>query len=461
MTSSWPAGTETEHTFDRTNRIFPDLSGCWEDVQSGSCVSTPCDPAEKFIGWGTNRITYNLQQKSFRTQLLCFDNIQTAAGAVQQFGEIVKGLRQSTIFVVSDRHQTDAVRLADNRVVADANQTSTTWTPNADCTEITVQQMPTSLLRIQDLMRWVQPLTMAGYLGENVSDAPPMFEVVTDMEAAWRMREGNPDLEPYVRLSDFLKGGALFKFGVSDVIGNFMIRYDNLPLRFQIVNDTLLRRVMPYVKEQGSSGINMAVNQDYVNARVQVSFIYHRMAFRSFVRESSQINPAMPFGARQWNGQWQFVMDNLGADQNGCVIANPRRNKGYFLADFQFGTRPEYTEFLVAILHLRELACLVVQEPCQDDPGYSEQDYTSDNETCETQDLTFTPTPAGGPFSIAENTITCNGVPIAHAAIAAANIADLVTDLNTEVGLLGTWTVSGSDVVLSGTTCNTVGIEFV
>lgn len=459
-TGAWPAGTEVEHTFDRTTRMFPDLSGCWEDVEGGSCLGTPCDPNEKFIGWGTNRLTYRLQSRSYRTQLLCFDQIQTAAKAKEQFAEIISGLRQSTVFIVTDRHQRDAVTLADNRVVADDSGTATTWTPSADCMTITVDAMPTSLLRVNDLQRWVRPLRMAGYLGINPEGSPGMYELVTDDETAWRLREGNPDLAPYVRLDNFIKGGALFKFGISDVVGNFMVRFEALPLRFQIVNDTTLRRVMPYTKEAATSGINMAVNQDYINARVQVSFIYHRMGFRSLVRESSQINPAMPFGARKWNGQWQFGMDNLGADASGCVINNVRRNKGYFFNDFQFATRPEHTEFLVAILHLVEQPCLVVQEPCSDDPGYSEQDYTSDNDTCETQDISFTPTPDGGPFSIAANTITCNGVPIVHDAVSGATVAALATDLQSKVSILGTWTADGDEVVLSGTPCNSVGIEF-
>lgn len=460
MTGPWLAGTEAEHTHDRITRIMPDLSGCWENVETGHCLDAPCDPTRKEVGWGYERLTYNLQRKAYKTQLLCFNQIQTAAAATEMFAAIIGMLRKTTGFVVSDRYQTEAVRLAGHRVVADANQTPITWTPNADCTEITVEAMPTSVLRIQDLMRWVRPLDMDGYHEENGEGFPPMFEVVTEQESAWRMREGNPELANYVRLPDFEKGGALYKFGISEQIGNFLIRYDNLPLRFQIVNATTLRRVMPYTKVSATSGIKMAVNDDYVNARVQVSFIWHRMGFQSLIRESTQINPAMPFAAQRWNGEWKFVMHDLGMDENGCVIENSDQNKGRFQNEFQFGTKPLHTEFIVAILHLIEQPCLVVQEPCTDDPGYYEQDYTSGNDPCPAGEMTFTPTPAGGPFAIAENSITCNGVPIVHAAVSGATVALLATDLNTKVAILGTWAADGDNITLNDSSCQQVDLNF-
>ena len=62
------------------------------------------------------------------------------------------------------------------------------------------------------------------------------------------------------------------------------------------------------------------------------------------VARTQSVNPLMPFANRSLGGQWQFVMDNLGADCNGVAIENKRRNKGQFLAHFVLSYKPQYTE---------------------------------------------------------------------------------------------------------------------
>jgi hypothetical protein len=68
-TGSFPALDGISHTFDRIARVYPDLSGAWEDVAVDSCITTssPCDPTEKKIGFGSIRDSYNLQRKSYGT----------------------------------------------------------------------------------------------------------------------------------------------------------------------------------------------------------------------------------------------------------------------------------------------------------------------------------------------------------------------------------------------------------
>src|SRR6266516_4224403 len=133
-----------------------------------------------------------------------------------------------------------------------------------------------------------------GALGA-VPDMPPIFELVTDLETSHRLREGNPALTNNFRFTDFVQGGALFKYGITDSIGNFGIRLDPFPLRYLITNDNKLRRVLPYTNVAasggyGGSGIKGNVNQDYIDAPAQVDFIWNRMAMRSLVRDTMEIN---------------------------------------------------------------------------------------------------------------------------------------------------------------------------
>lgn len=454
-TGPFPAFAGTEHTFDRVNRVYPDLSGCWEDVVAGSCLGTPCDPTEKLIGMGSTRDSYKLQTKSWGTQLFCFDNVLSADRAKIEFANLVKNLRDATNIIVSDRLKTEYIRISETKVVADGSLSPFTFTSNDDCTEIVPSVLPTCKLNITMLQRLVYPLMLNGYLG-STPGMPPMFTFVTDIETAWALREGNPTLLGMVHFADFVKGGAMFKYGITDSIGNFAIRNDMFPPRYQLLGDgTTLQRVYPYTNEPTTNGIRSRPNQAYIDARYQISRIHHRQAMRHLTRESAQINSEMPFARRDFGGKWQFVMDNLGADANGCVINNERRNKGKFIADFAFATKAERPEWAVSILHLREPACIVCEQPCTDDPGYVTQDYSSANEVCPSV-FTFDIT-AEAPYVVGE--ISCNGVPVVHDA--SGNLADidaLVTWLNDNVGHLGTWSAEGnaSPVILTGSTCSDV-----
>jgi hypothetical protein len=177
-------------------------------------------------------------------------------------------------------------------------------------------------------------------------------------------------------------------------------------------------------------------------------------------------NAELPFAVRDMGGRWQFVMDNLGKFFEGCVIENKRRNKVMFIPDFKMAIKQQYTEFAELIFHKREPAWVVEIDTCNDDPGYPEQDYASANDGCPAV-LYFTPTLDGSDlYSIAANSITCNGVPIVHTAVGGGvinTLAELVADLNSKVSILGTWAVDADDdtqIKLTGSSCDDVVITF-
>lgn len=458
-TGTFNAFDGVSHTFDRINRVFPDLSGCWQDVEVGNCLGTPCDPDEKIIGFGSTRDSYNLQTRSYATQLFCFDLIMSADRAKEQFGGIITNLKTATNIIMSDRLRTEALRTSGTKIAAGAAMEEFTFTTNADCTEIVPTALPTSKLTVQMLQRQLEPLKLNGYFGANPG-MPMIAEVVTDMITGYNLVQGNTALASLFRFDDFAVGGNLYKYGMTNGVGNFGFRYDDFPLRYQLLADGVtLQRVFPYNNVDATQGIKGIVNPAYINARYQVDFIWNRMAMKTLVRDSKPINPMMPFAARDYAGKWQFVMDNLGADANGCVIENTRRNKGKFIADFANATQAVHPEWAIAILSLREPACVVDVETCNPDPGYVVQDYNSANDVCPNPDLTFDLSGLTAPFSIDANTITCNGVPIDHDASGdLADVAAVVTWLEANVAELGDFTQDGDNVVLADSTCNTVDL---
>ena len=77
--------------------------------------------------------------------------------------------------------------------------------------------------------------------------------------------------------------------------------------------------------------------------------------------------------------------------------------------------------------------------------------------------LTFTPSlqATTGTYEIANNAVTCNGMLIAHAAITGTStLATLVAQMNTILGEMGTWAVSGQNITLASTNCTVVALPW-
>lgn len=481
-TGRFAAEDGVEHTFDRFENVFPDLRGTWEDVTAAACVGTPCDPSETKIGMGFTRDSYRLQRKAYSTDLFCYDLILSADRAKKQFAHTIRVLRRASSIITSHRLKTEALRIARYKW-ATANNTlvaiTATW--DSTMTFLTVSTLPTSKLTAAHLQRRVQPQIRNGALGEDLNKGgAPMLEYVTAMDEIWQLVEGNSTLSDHWRFNDFGAEAAKFhRYGWTGKLGNYGLRDDTFQLRFNIVGQNAdgswtLQLVLPYENVAATEGIKEQVNDDYDAAPIKIDFIHHRMAMKSLVRDTTAINPEMPFAARDFAGKWQFVMDNLtcgtAVDANGLVIPvavdNARRNKGKFIADFSFATQAEYPEFEEAFLTLREPACVVDVPTCAADPGYPAQSYSSANTVCEDDYVTIVQTPIAnstlGTYEIPRNSITCNGVAVVHDPITGtATVVALVAQLNALLPALGTWSVSGgTDVQLYGTACTTLGLPW-
>lgn len=487
-TGSFPAQAGVEHTFDRFENVFPDLTGPWEDVQAAPCIGQPCDPASKKIGMGFTRDSYRLQRKAFETDLFCWDLILSADRAKQQFSHVVRTLRRVSSIVTSDRFRHEGMRICGQKWATAGNglQPITAYW-DATGTILNVSTLPTSKMTARHLQRRVHPQILFGALGEDINHGgAPMLEFVNDMESLWDLIEGSGELTDHWRFNDFADAEKYHKYGWTGRCGNYGIRADSMPLRFlnlkkQNADGTWqLQLVYPYKNVSATEGIKEALNDDYEKAQIQWNFIWHRMAMQSLVRDATSINPEMPFAARDFGGKWQFVMDNLtcgtviGTDPTTglplivpVAVNNERRNKGKFISDFSLSTKAEYPEFAEGFLTLREPACIVDLPPCAPDPGYPEQSYGSENAPCATGEitLTFTPVLTGDTpdtYEIPADTIQCNGITIVHAAITGtATLANLVVQLNALVGALGVWAVSGPGTIsLVTTACDSVGLPW-
>lgn len=472
----WDAYDGVTKRLDRFNNVFPDLTHAWNDVTEGSCVGTPCDPEENRIGMGNTRIEYSLEQQSWATDLFCFDEWLHVNKAKENIAYVISDiLRPSTIWITSNFLRKRAAETAGKKWLADANMTDFTWSWEGGPREVYMNTSgsPTSKLSPQMLQRRVQPLINLGYLGKNIKDSPMMLEFCTDLETLWDMNRNVDAADASTMLSHwrFMEFDAkslkeYWKYGWAGQIGNYMVNVDFFPLRFNKVGTNRFQVVYPLKNIAATNGIKSTDNDDYHNAQYQFSYIRHRRALQILTFNAAPINPEMPFLVRDYGGRWRFVMDNLGADRNGCVIENKRRNKGQFIADYQLAIRPQYTEWLELVFHKREPACVTVIDTCNADPGYPEQYYESSNDPCpDTATLYFSPeADDAGNYVLAADSITCNGVPQDHAAISEATLGALATAIGVALNpSLGSWSEVGDDVQiqLEDSTCSEVVLPWV
>ena len=472
----WDPFSGTSHSRDRFRQVQPDVTKRWLDVDNTNCIGgdqAPCDPPENLICWGYDRITYNQEKQSWRSQLMCFDQILTVTRAQEHVEQIVSDiLRPATSRITSFYARKRVAQHAGTKLLANAAMTPFTysWEVTGDSEQfITTSGEPTSKLTPQMLQRQVSRLRNVGYFGRWTND--PFFggydqfiEFVTDDETAWELDKAASDL----RVSDAWRfqmwdaAHEYYKYGMGGQLGNYMIRIDPFPLRFNKVSTNRFQVVLPYRNVAATVGIGSEDNPDFDLAQYQFSIIHHRMAVRFLVQRMESVNPLMPFAVRDLSGQWRFATNDLGRDCNGNPIANYRGNKGFFYADFQFATEPVYVEWEVLFFHKRERAFVVAIDTCAADPGYPTQYYNSACESCPTGVQIFTPEQDGsGNYVIAANSITCDGVAVTHAAISVGTLPDLVAALNTNVSTLGLWILDGSNVMLTETTCDNVIIPWV
>lgn len=445
-TGEFDAYTETTHTRDRFKSVFPNLTKAWVTRGMASCIGTPCDPVEHRIGWGYDRITYGLQQISWQTDLICFDQSMHYTKAREHFSQIISDiLRPATTWINSHKIRTEMATLdgAKHWIANGAQEDFTaSWTQVGDeQIYYDLSGAPSGNIRKitpQMLQRRVHPLWAYGYMGKRpFDDMPQLIKLITDMETVWDLDKqasagatATSGIQTQWRFMDWGPANKYWKYVINGQLGNYAIRGDMFPLRFNRVSDTRFQLVLPYKNVAATVGIGSKVNDDFEKALYQLSFIWHPRAMVARVLNPAPLSPQVPFSSRNFGGVWQWVMDNLGADQFGDPIENKRGNKGQFIADFAMGFEPQYVELAEVILHKREPACIYEIDTCSSDPGYPTQDYNSANETCQDEgypgpdNFVFTPVATkDGHYKIAANTIKCGGVPVVHGAVDETTVA--------------------------------------
>lgn len=357
---------------------MPNDAGDWEPMNPDACTMNICDPQTRQIDWGSTRANFSKFRRSWKTRILCLDQIRHIEEAAQQLEGIWKGLMKVPEYVKSDWLKFQQVSGANVIYICGSADTQVTVTSAMFTGGLNKMDLggagnvPTSKLSMPYLMRRIPPLMYNGYFDGEFTPAGK-FKLYTDIQTAYELCNGNPALTDMYDAADFEKGGKYFQYGAMMGCGNFMLTIVPYPARFYHTGSGVMQRVWPFQNKPATIGLTPILDPQYENAPYQISVLPHRKARTIFVGEIPSVPSPWKFGSRDLWGKWQWInQDMLSAyDPNtgaACTMDNPRHNKGYFLVDFEAGVENARPELECVILHQREPQG-VANNPAAANPG--------------------------------------------------------------------------------------------
>jgi len=402
LTEQWKMGTGDTHIYDQITIGQPDLQNEWQTISATECQN-PCDPPVDFVGFGTVRRQYNMKQKSLNSQMWCLTQLRYNTKPSEQISRIMKGLRQIPMMYNDDFLQVEAFKNA--TTVQVASDDFQTFTPDitGPVTNITGQlttidlgstaALPQSQLTWPYLRYLGMQLNMAGYTEGGSSLPSNMYNLMTDITAWFNLTNGNDSLKNMMALTDYKQSSPLYKIGegVQVPYGNFAPTMIKTPIRFQHMGNGMLNRVQPYSNIAATTGIQRNnYNPAWLNARYQLSWIWHPKAVKLLTPDFKRVNDMVPSVNTAMYGKWSFINDPVmifeQPDGTDCTISNPDRNKFYWRVLLELGFQYLYPEWVMPIIHLIDGSGKdsTVNDPvCGDAPQYVAQDYSDDPTVCE------------------------------------------------------------------------------
>lgn len=392
-TKPWPSFTGTTHTWDRVHVTRPNDDGCWEEMNANACLTDICDPARLYTGWGSTRANYVKYHRDYQSPVFCFDTLRHVEEAVAQLDAIVQGHKELPDQIVSDFLRMLSVRQSDQIWICGASDIVVPTTAamfTNQCKRIDLggaANLPTSKLTMNYLDNHIENLMYNGYFNKEFYPQGKFF-ITADIQTIRDNANANPALTQMYNAADFAKGGKFYAYGVMTAVGNWMFKIDKEPLRFQHVGNGVLERIWPYENHATTIGLRPEFSLAYKNAPYQMYHVYNRAARQVYVGDITSVNADMKFGlARNLMGKWSWKSPDYfrATDPNSgevCEYNNDKKNKGYFLGEYELGIKTIYPEIEMVIIALREPQCVVDLPRCASDPEMVYQDLLPYNPAC-------------------------------------------------------------------------------
>jgi hypothetical protein len=423
--SAWPKGTETVHLHEKVYVARPNDPGMWAQFFTDPCLGTPCDNPTRYIGHGVDQLSYGRYRQDYQTAVFCLDQLNSIEEAVAKLDAIVDGykdipedicgsfLRQLAFRTAGNAAQggglwlcgvqdqygnPTSIDVTDNMFAisnggAAGTQNNLLINLNANGALTTLASAgKISAATTAGLVPYLSQLTME-YLANHQEDLAAQgyhdrdwavsgkFTITMDDTTGRRLLVANPELKGLYKASDFEKGGAFYSLGANSGCGDWLFKRDPQQWRFNFRADldgkdlngnalagaVWIEQVWPFENVAATFGIKPQYSAKWKAAPIRIYHAYHRDCRELFVGDISSVNSEMKFGlARSFMGKWTWHSPEFfkALDPNTgtlCEFNNPKRNKGYFLGEYDFGFKTVYPEIERWILALGEATPYVVR----------------------------------------------------------------------------------------------------
>ena len=397
-TQAWEDGTGDTHYFDRMTVAQPDLTKSWGRIDASECGTNSCNPPRTHVAFGTQRDSYYKEQIVLTSQLFCLTQLRHQTNPGDQIAEIYRNIKKMPEMFTTEFLRNHA--FDKSPTVQIAGSSFGTFTPTSLNTEnnLTVINLgssgalPTSELTWPYLNYLTTNLQLQGYETESGLGAG-MYNLITDPRAWFKLTNGSADIKEMMALSGSEQASPLYKIGqgIQKPFGNIAPTLDQMPARFQVISNGYLNRVYPYYNATNTTGTKRVVNPAYVNARYQLSYIWHPKSIKLWTQQFKKINEKVPSVNSALYGQWSFInnqgqMTYTQPDGTICsAINNDLQNYFYWLCALELGFQYKYPELIMPILHLVDGSgkdCMTDSPVCGSAPQYAAQTYTSAPTEC-------------------------------------------------------------------------------
>jgi hypothetical protein len=343
-----------------------------------------------------------MQQLRLNSQLFCLTQLRYNTKPSEQIAMIMKGLKQIPMMYTDDFLQVEAFKQAPTVQICGSSFSTFTPDVTAPTTNVNGQlttiilgstgALPQSQLTFPYLNYLGMQLNLQGYTQAGSGLPANMYNLMTDFTAWYALTNGNESMKNMAALTNYKQASPLYKFGegIDVPFGNFAPTMVPFPIRFEHVGNGTLQRVQPYLNTAGTTGTQRVYNPAWLNARYQLSWIWHPKAIKLRTPDFARVNEMVPTVNTAMYGKWTFI-NNQGVlpytqpDGTQCSIPNPDQTWFYWRCALELGFQYLYPLMVMPIIHLVNGSGkdITVNSPvCGTAPQYTPQDYSDDPLVC-------------------------------------------------------------------------------
>ena len=298
-----------------------------------------CLPTPEILQFGQTLTAFTMYRRNIQTENFCINDLQNDFMIAQTLSHVMDQLETVTEWVWSNRFQNEYMNLCDHKIT-EVNGTVDYTTNAFNFGAVSNRLAQGTLETIYQQLVLDGAVATSGAIGKGANDQP-IFALFTDAVTSRDLIRQDPDLRMDFRYADPDK--LINTLGTPYSYNGFKHVWLKFPPRF----DAAGNRVYPYQPPATTTkGWKRLINQAYVFAPIQVSFIFIPTVFTClYERPSTAPGGGVKFDYASHMGEFQFLV----IPDKAC---NPRGELGFFDALYASASQPGHTYLGWAIAHM-------------------------------------------------------------------------------------------------------------